>query len=173
MLKTMMKIGDIQRMDSRKAQRGFTMIEIIAVLIIISVIMAVVVARMSTPDQFSARSQAESIKSHIRYAQSQAINSNVIWGIYFIDGSRYALFKDGNTGVTVQISGADSNPVDLSAKGVVVSNLGAGIVSFDSWGTPYTDAAANTVQTGTRTLTVTAGGAGATIQITPNTGYIP
>ncbi|MDI9570435.1 MAG: type II secretion system protein [Pseudomonadota bacterium] len=162
-----------QRRGRRNGPFGFTLLEVIAVLLIMGVVAAVLFAGSISTDEYRAKSQAEVIKSHLRHAQSQAMNSSVVWGIHFIDGSRYAMFKDGNTGVQVQIAGADSNPVDLSGQGITISNLGSGIVSFNSWGTPHTDAQAVTAQSGTRTLTVTKGDVSESIQITPNTGYIP
>ena len=152
---------------------GFTTIEVIAVLIIVGVIAAVVVSRFTGTSTYSVPSVAEQLKNHLRYAQNRAMNSNIIWGIHFIDSTHYTIFKDADTTHTITPPGADSDPVDLSGRGVSLGGLGSNIVSFDDWGRPYTDAIANTLQSGARSITVSGGGASVTIQITPNTGYIP
>ena len=76
---------------------GFTTIEVIAVLIIVGVIAAVVVSRFTGTSTYSVPSVAEQLKNHLRYAQTRAMNSNVIWGIHFIDSTHYTIFKDADT----------------------------------------------------------------------------
>jgi len=157
-----------------KCRPGFTTIEVIAVLIILGVIAGVVAYRFTGGvAAYSVQSVAEEVKNHLRYAQTRAMNSNAIWGVNFTDSTHYTIFKDGDTSHTVIPPGASSNTVNLGGSGVSLSSLGSGIVSFDDWGKPYTDAPAATAQSGTRSLTVSGGGQTVTIQITPNTGYIP
>jgi len=166
-----------------KRTQGFTAIEVIAVLIIVGVIAAVVVSRFTGASTYSVPSVAEQLKNHLRYAQTRAMNSNVIlasnqpdiWGLYFISNTQYVIYRNGNIGSSNWVTppGADSDPVDLSGRGVRLGGLGSNIVSFDDWGRPYTDANAKTLQSGARSITVSGGGVTATIQITPNTGYIP
>jgi MSHA pilin protein MshC len=163
----------------RKCNRGFTAIEVIAVLVILGVIAAVVVARLTSTSTYSVQSVAEELKNHLRFAQTRSMNSNVIWGVYFISNSQYTIFKNGSTSSSNLVTppGADSSTVNLSARGISLGGIAAGdVVSFDDWGKPYTIAAVTdttTPQSGTRSITVTGGGQTATIQITQNTGYIP
>ena len=157
-----------------KCRRGFTTIEVIAVLIILGVIAGVVAYRFTGGvAAYSVQSVAEEVKNHLRYAQTRAMNSNAIWGVNFTDSTHYTIFKDGDTSHTVIPPGASSNTVNLGGSGVTLGSLGTGIVSFDDWGKPYTDAPAANAQSGARSLTVSGGGQTVTIQVTPNTGYIP
>jgi prepilin-type N-terminal cleavage/methylation domain-containing protein len=157
-----------------RCRRGFTTIEVIAVLIIIGVLAAVIVARYWSTSPYTVRSVAEELKDHLRYAQTRAMNSNVIWGVNFVSTTQYTIFKDGDTSHTVTPPGVDSNTVSLSSRGASLGGIAAGdVVSFDDWGKPYTNAAGTTAQSGTRSITVSGGGQTATIQITQNTGYIP
>jgi|WetSurMetagenome_2_1015567.scaffolds.fasta_scaffold00812_8 prepilin-type N-terminal cleavage/methylation domain-containing protein len=158
-----------------KCRRGFTTIEVIAVLILLGVIAALVVARLSGTSGYTVQSTAEMLKNHLRHAQARAMSSNVIWGVFFISNTQYTIYRNGNTGSTnwVNPPGADSNTVNLTTQGVTLGVTANDVVSFDDWGRPYTDAAGNTLQSGTRSITVTGGGQTATIQINPNTGYIP
>jgi prepilin-type N-terminal cleavage/methylation domain-containing protein len=153
--------------------QGFSLVEIIAVLIIMGLIAAVVISRL-TDNSSDLIAQTEVVKSHLRYAQSRAMNSDVIWGIVST-GPSYWLFRDGNTANRVTLPGEDSDTVNLSAKGI---SLEAFTLSFDSWGIPHTDAAASDGQelaaAGPESqLTISAGGMSRSITITPNTGFIP
>ena len=145
---------------------GLTVLEVIAVLIILSILTAIVVNRMSG-NTAELLSQTEVIKSRLRYTQSRAMDSNMVWGICFNNNS-YSLFKNGNTADKVALPGEASNDVILPS-GISVGTL---IVSFDSWGKPYTDAQALTAQVGTRTVTVSSGAESVSINITQNTGFI-
>jgi prepilin-type N-terminal cleavage/methylation domain-containing protein len=167
-----------------KCRRGFTTIEVIAVLIIIGVLSAVVVARYWGTSSYSVSAVAEELKNHLRYAQGRAMNSTVtaastptpnIWGINFVDSTHYTVFRDGDTTHTVPPPGSDSDPVNLSSRGVTLGSLGTGIVSFDEWGKPYTDAVGTTPQSEQppfRLITVLGGGQTGYICISKNTGYI-
>ena len=112
--------------------RGFTLIEAIAVLITIGIIAAVVVSRVSSTSTYSVKSVAAALKSHIRYAQTMAMSTNSIWGINISDSKHYSLFR-GTTATTVVLPGADSNPVALEAN---APSLNPSTVSFDGNGSP-------------------------------------
>jgi len=152
-----------------RGANGFTMVEIIAVLLIIGILSAVIVSRMASSSSSNARVYAEQIKSHLRYAQTRSMNSNAVWGIHFSTASTYSLFRNGNTNDRVTIQGESADTITLPA-GMTVST---GIVSFDSWGTPYTDAAGASLQSGTRVIAVSHEGSTENIAITPNTGFVP
>ena len=150
---------------------GFTLLEAIVVLLIVGVIGAVVAARaiFTNPD---LAAQAEVTKTHIRYAQIQAMNSDVVWGIH-CEGTSYWLFKDGNNANKVLLPGEDGNTVDLSAKNLTMA--GFTDLSFNSWGTPYTDASAsqgNKLAVALK-ITISSGEESEQITVTPNTGFIP
>jgi prepilin-type N-terminal cleavage/methylation domain-containing protein len=158
-----------------ESDRGFTLIEVIAVLIMVGILTAVVISRLTGTATYSAPSAAEELKTHLRYAQTRAMSSSSVWGVFFTDGGHYTIFYGGNTGNTTTPPGSDGATVDLSSRGLSVSENGGvpGVIAFDSWGKPYTDATGSTAQSTTRTLSVTGGSAIAPIQITKGTGYIP
>ena len=131
----------------------------IAVLIIISIVGVIVATRLwNTGAELVA--QTDVIKTHLRYAQSRAMSSNVIWGIVF-NGNTYALFQNGNTSDTVLLPGETSKTLNLPP-GVSITGV---VVSFDSWGRPYNDAAGTSAHPGGAI-------AGLSIIITKNTGFI-
>jgi prepilin-type N-terminal cleavage/methylation domain-containing protein len=140
---------------------GFTMIEIIAVLIILGMITAVVVSRMSDTTAYDLSSQMEVIKAHLRLAQSRAMGSSSPWGINFATSTTYYLFQGNGSTIPVQLLGEDNATVDLTIKksGLTVGSAPQRI-TFDAYGSP-----------GTTTVTITTNGGN--ITVTENTGFIP
>jgi prepilin-type N-terminal cleavage/methylation domain-containing protein len=151
-------------------QRGFTMIEIISVLVIIAIISAIAVIKMSSTSDYDVISQVEVVKTNLRLAQSRAMNSSRVWGINFSGSSTYSMFENGSTANVVRIPNQGADNVTLP-NGMTITT---GIVSFDAWGKPYTDAAGTAAQNVTRTVTLTnKSGDTRNISITKNTGFIP
>jgi prepilin-type N-terminal cleavage/methylation domain-containing protein len=139
---------------------GFTAIEIVAVLLIVGVIGAVVVSKLSSSSNVALISETETLKSHLRYAQLRAMSDNVARGIRFNSGS-----------YTLQIDGADATEVLPSEDSAthsfqtgVSKTAGATSIAFDRWGSP---GASN------QTVTLSTGGTSRTITLTQNTGFIP
>lgn len=137
---------------------GFTLIEIITVLIIIGVISAVVVNRlMDTSVELKA--QTDVVKTHLRYAQTRAMSSNIIWGIDFKTNT-YSFFRNGDTTDMVTLPGEDGLSLNLPS-----GKSATEIVSFDSWGRPYNNASGTSDHPGGQIGNLS-------IVITKNTGFI-
>ena len=84
------------------------MIEVIAVLVILGIISAVAIAKVSSViAQYNLDSEADVIKGHLRYAQALSMNSTVNWGITFASGS-YTIFT--NPSSTVALPGTSIPP---------------------------------------------------------------
>jgi len=154
-----------------KENRGFTLLEAIVVLIIVGIIGAAVAARMIVTNP-ELNAQTEVAKTHFRYAQIQAMNSEMVWGIH-CDGTSYWLFKDGSNANKVLLPGEDGIIVDLSSKNLTMA--GFTDLSFDSWGIPYTGEGALEANRLSVALSITLSSEDRSTQIdiTPNTGFIP
>ena len=61
--------------------RGFTLVEVTVVAVLIGIIAAVVFARSISTDQINVVGQVDKIRNHIRYAQSMAMKRNEPWVI--------------------------------------------------------------------------------------------
>ena len=57
--------------------RGFTLVEITVVVVLIGIIAAVLFARSISTDQINVVGEVDKIRNHIRYAQSMAMKRGV------------------------------------------------------------------------------------------------
>ncbi len=167
-------------LDKKKNDRGFTLIEIIAVLIFVGIVAAVAISIMMSTSETSRISQESVIKNHIRYAQSTVMKRGAIntpWGIK-CDGAAYWLFRTNAPDTPanqVILPGEDNVQVSLANKKITLT---AFTVFFDGNGRPYTaytDAATNTPVAAPLSITVDSIPAGnpGTFEIAPETGFIP
>ncbi|MBL0716433.1 MAG: type II secretion system protein [Desulfosarcina sp.] len=152
---------------------GFTLVELLAVIVVLSIISAVVVSRFYFSDS-NLEAQTEAIKVYLRYAQVRSMNTESVWGIN-CDGTDLWLYKryekDGEIiTVKVLLAGEDGVDVNLAEKGISMAEF---TVSFNSWGKPCTDDAGQIESTEDIGLTVSSDSEGRNITITKNTGFIP
>lgn len=160
--------------------RGFTFLEVIAVLALFGIITLVVLARQQTSNtSLPARTQV--LKAHLRYAQSRAMNNDETWWIQF-DRTHmtYALFfKTGTTDTSAGLPGEDTRKVDLTSYGIsgldcVPECTDSFIMAFDTWGRPCSDTNGSIPYANDTTLTLRdTDGDSSSITITRNTGFIP
>lgn len=165
----------------RHNNRGFTIIEIISVLIITGVLATVVVQHVMDVNT-DLVATTEVIKNQLRYAQSRAMNSDAFWYITFEpDGSggyKYSLNETGSAENPKYLPGEGSGYVTLPSK-MSLQYGGSDITSpiyitFSSErGKPYTDAAGTAYQVGSRTISVVGAGISRPVTVTENTGFIP
>jgi MSHA pilin protein MshC len=149
---------------------GFTMIEAIVVLVILGIVSAVVAVRMSDTSAYDRASQLEAVKGHLRYAQTRAMNSNlVVWGIHFDSATTYYLFQGAGSTTWVLLPGEDSARIDLPAKksGLTITPVR---ITFNEFGSPC---AASGTPPAPLTADATVTTNGGTITVTQNTGFIP
>jgi MSHA pilin protein MshC len=139
---------------------GFTMLEIIAVLVVLAIATAVAVSR-GMPTQNDLISQADIVKTHLRFAQLKALNDDVnTWSIAFASDS-YTLSCTGSScPASSPTLPSDSSSSHTFPNGVTASTA---TITFDRWGSPGgSDLTINLTQ-GSQTITIT---------IAANTGYI-
>jgi len=168
-------------MSRLKGSRGFTLIEIILVMVIIVIISTIIISR-SRDLSTGLISQTEIMKTHLRYVQTLAMSAggSDVFGIK-CDANKYWLFKGAAPAINIlkltddaSYIGADDK-LDLAAKNIQAS---AFTVFFNVRGIPfsaYTDESSNTPLSPDLTISVTpvGGGASQTISVTELTGFIP
>ena len=147
---------------------GFTLIEVVAVLLILSIGITVVASRMTGTNDNELIGQIEVIKSHLRYAQSKAMSStSSFWYIHFeTTPARYTLYEDGNQKYFL---GEPNITIPLKSG---MSLSGGTYVLFDNLGRPYPNntGASGTQLTTVKTIITSSVG---NIEIKPETGFIP
>jgi len=179
----------IQRGRSRfGGQGGFTLFEVIMVLLILGIISYFATTRLFTDDGISRVAEMDLVKNHLRYAQSRAMNTERNWGLVFEIPSKYWLYyeDDSASKVRVRLPGDDTSPetgveakkMQLKALSItsITNSLYTNEVRFfcgssdkpSNWpgkfGSPSVSNAAIDI-----TINTSAG----TIRIKPNTGFIP
>ncbi len=137
-------------------EKGFTLLEIITIIIIIGIISAIAVSRFSSTADYGMIGELDKVKSHLRYAQGRAIRTDSPWGISFNSATTYFLFQ--NTVATpIRIVGEDNNQVTLSK--LSITSAPQTITFNTKFGSP-----------GAADITITT--SGDNITITANTGFI-
>ncbi|HQG81602.1 MAG TPA: prepilin-type N-terminal cleavage/methylation domain-containing protein [Smithellaceae bacterium] len=164
------------------SQKGFAFWEIVLALIILGILAAVAASRINNFDA-EVVTGADTLKVHLRYAQTMAMNSNpdagdeTVWGISCSGGS-YWLFRGTDPDADIirlpddeKYLNADDSTINLNKKRITVSDF---TVFFDERGISYADYPA-TPWPGTIIEVKPSNGNGFTvnIEVTPFTGYVP
>jgi prepilin-type N-terminal cleavage/methylation domain-containing protein len=156
---------------------GFTIVEIIVVLLLMSIVAATLLGRSVTTANIDLNSAADKLRNQLRFAQAEAMkHSDAVWGIQSDGSTQYWMFRATPT-VTedVIVPGGDyasgSTRIRFSDLKASLTNF---IVVFDKIGKPYTGhangLATNQVdEANPVAITVTKDGT-RTITITPETG---
>ena len=167
-------------MVKRLRSPGFTLVELIVVMVVLGILAAVFVPRSNSP-AIILSTQAEQFAGDVRYLQSLAmtqgwsgvaptarryrVNFTAI-GYSFTDASGVAVaHPSGTTGSVSFAGGASISPFPPVS-------LPNALVSFDGLGRPYTDAAATAPLASTATITFVSAGASRSVQIFPETGMV-
>lgn len=153
----------------RGALRGFTLIEMVMVILIISALAVYAVPKIFTTQSFTLPAVASQLAANIRYTQSLSMSQGQRYRINFTastyqitDGSGLAIVQP-LTGSTAAISIA---PATLAVSPV----LGANYIAFDTRGVPYVSAAGTLAAT--TTITLTSGSDTASLTVAPETGRV-
>ncbi len=158
-------------------QRGFTMTELITIIVIVGILAVAALPRFFDSDAFSSRGFRDQVISTLRYAQKTAIaqhrfvcvgfstdNVALTWGVDSSCAGGALTMPSGGTGV--------------SNANVAITAPAAGNISFDCLGRPRkTGNALATCVPGNHVdvlaATQTVGISGATdIKVEPETGYV-
>jgi prepilin-type N-terminal cleavage/methylation domain-containing protein len=148
------------------AESGVTLVEMMAVLLLLGIMSVVVLTRTANVQTIDNRVKTNRLHNHLRYAQSMAMKRNTVWGIKS-DGTGYWLFSGSDpdlAGNKKTFPGEDDTTVSLA-------DLSGFTVFYDGYGRPfsaYTSADTNTPLS--TDLTIQTGDLFSTLS--PETGFV-
>lgn len=146
--------------QSNRLRRDYTLMEALAVLVVVGILSAVVVSRGVGPGPALATETAL-LRTNLRYAQTRAMSDTASSWSVALTGASYTLQRNGIP-ATVPWSGSTS-PVHVLPAAVAITG-GTGTLAYDSWGNPGPN---------DWTITLSQGGRAATVTVTGVTGFIP
>ena len=148
---------------------GFSMIELVIVLILAGMLAVYAIPRMTTPQSITLPAVANQLIGTIRYAQNLSMSQGQRYRINFAAGSYGITDMSGSTASLPPTAGTIVllSPAILSGWNPPLIN---GYVAFDTRGVPYISA--TTTLAATVTLTLTSGSDTAVITIAPETGRV-
>jgi len=168
-----------------KTTHGFTLVEVIVVLVILMIVGTVIVSQSGTYST-DLVTQTEILKTHLRYAQAMGMggsDDDHVFGIK-CDTQYYWMFKgaDPDSNIVMLLDDQRYNTnndgkLDLSRKQIDINS--GFTIFFDARGIPYSayaNGSSNTPLDSDFNITVTPDGETSpteTITITQHTGFVP
>lgn len=153
----------------RRLVRGFTLIELIMVMVLLGILAAYAAPRIFNRSDFDARGMHDMSMAYLRYAHKTAIAQRRTVCVSFVINGMSLRIADAAGTITctsgTALPGPDGNP---ALAGLVDYTAVPDAVSFTALGQPLDSSGA--VLASVRAIDVT--NAGRTITIEPTTGYV-
>ncbi len=156
----------------KKYQKGFTLIEMLIVVVILSIAAMAAIPMFSSGADMQIRSAANMIASDLEYARSMAISRGQNYSVVFNDTTESYSIKD-QTGTVINHPVKKGFPYTINFKtdsrlskvNISSTNLTGDTVTFEPIGSPV----GLTVE---GTISLSAGSITATVNVEPVTGFI-
>ncbi len=117
-------------------RKGFTLIELIIVIVLLGILTVMAVATIGNPRGAQAMAEAEALKANLRFTQSKAMSDlpGNIWSLN-ITASDYTIQKNGGVPTpSVNLPGSNSGTYTLPNALTITS--GTGLIRFNFRGQP-------------------------------------
>jgi len=166
----------MDRVRAIRYRHGFTLVELVVVLIVGAILSAVAYSRLST-DPLVVPTQAQRLAAVIRYAQNQAMTQGTRYQVRFT-ATTYDLYSTtGGVATQVREPGTGQLGPYTLASGVTITippSLSNSALTFDGRGIPYTNLSApdSPLSPTPATLTLGKGTETRTVVISPDTGRV-
>lgn len=151
-------------------QHGFTMLELIAVIVVVGLIALTTVPRWTGNVQ-NVQYEARRVLNDIRYAQAMSISSGMRYYWNRTSGTSYQIINGSGSAIVLP-SGGTTVTLSSGISFGSFSNLPSNLVAFDSRGQPYTTSSSpGTLLSSTAVIPLTDGSSTRSVSITPTTGH--
>lgn len=146
-------------------QRGFTLVELVAVMTLAGILSALAAVRLLDRTLIDARGFADQVASTLQFAQKAAIAQRRAVYVNVDTGARRVrVCLDAAPSCAQPLAAPAGGMLDVIASSGVTLSGGSSQFSFDGLGRPSLAAAL--------TLTASGGGASFTVTVEPDTGYV-
>lgn len=158
-------------MQSMLKQKGFTLIELICVIIVLGVLS--VNAFIQWPGTaINSGAEAQQVANDIRYTQSLSMSKGNRYSFVIVSSTTYQIRNSSGTAVTNTMGGTTTT-LNTGLSFGTLTNLPDSLVAFDGNGNPYsTTGSPGTALTSTASIPISGGGITRTITIAPSTGRV-
>lgn len=150
---------------------GFTLIELVTVIVVIGIISAVVLSGRTNLQGGELGARLSDVRAQLRYIQVEAMKNGVTYLVLKGDATNYWMYNSAAPSTKLPLPGETSTTVSLASKSITMAAFAVG---FDANGIPYNFSTGSAVKLTTPlTLTITTKGQTGTLTISPETGFIP
>ena len=169
------------RFGLRRAGSGFTIIEVLLVVMIISIAAMMVLPMFSSADSMQLRSAANMIAADLEYAKSMAITRGQKFSVVFDETTDSYRIKDQDgvviahpvkKGFSYVINLQDERLDKVDIADADFDPDSSNTITFDYLGSPYSGTGTNPLNSGVITLQAKGTGVAISVGIEPVTGFI-
>lgn len=154
-----------------KMQKGFTLVEFVIVILLVTILSVMVVFSWQG-STITTEGQAQQVANDIRYAQSLAMTGGQRYRWVRVSATTYQVQNNSGTPVMLAL-GSTTGTLSSGATFAAFTNLPSNLIAFDGQGTPYTDTGSpGTALSSSASIPVTAGEQTSTVVISPQTGRV-
>ena len=166
---------------SYAARRGFTLIEILSVVVILGIVSAMIIPQLGTHDDSKVASAARAMMADIIYAQNSAVSKQQMFYVVFDKTNNKYDLASSVTPLTIITHPVTMNNYEqvfgvAPLDGVSMSSVsfdGKTTLGFDSLGVPYSVDLAGIKQTlNSGSVVVSAKNASLTVSVLPYSGEV-
>lgn len=136
-------------------QKGFTIVEMLVVIIIATILASFASIRWSTNTNLNA--QAQQLAADIRYVQSLAMTHGERYRLTLTAPNTYSISTTAGSAVPNTVTHSNSTTFDTGIVFGTINGLTNNVIAFDGRGSPYTGTAGTTVLASTATINLSWG----------------